>query len=242
MVHGHRDYGVGGPTKIIHSVSDMGELAVRLGSPVNYDRSGNVLYCTDFQNGLGDFHSLISGTGGDVYLYGDLSYSAGICCCLIGTSDWPYRGFLYNDFRPIALNKMGFEVALMPVVNVDYINVFLDYYVDSIAHRFGLKMDITNKKFYCITMDGAEQELDDFDWSPATVNFFHTLKIVGDLETKKLVRGFYNENEFDLSDYGAYTLGAADIQLVRSVVEVHSTPGANGKCYIDNWVVTINEP
>ena len=53
MGHGYPDYGTQGPVSTVHSIQDLGELAVRLGSIVTFDRRGNVLWLDGFDSGIG---------------------------------------------------------------------------------------------------------------------------------------------------------------------------------------------
>jgi len=39
-------------TSTFYRLDDMAELAVRLGSPVQYLRSGNIVFCTTFEDGF----------------------------------------------------------------------------------------------------------------------------------------------------------------------------------------------
>ena len=52
MAHGARDFGIYAPKETIVTIEDLGELAVRLGSPVNYDRKGDVVWVDGFEDGI----------------------------------------------------------------------------------------------------------------------------------------------------------------------------------------------
>jgi len=49
MPRGHPDYGQAGPTSLIATVPDLGELAARLGSNNTWDRRGFILWYDDFE-------------------------------------------------------------------------------------------------------------------------------------------------------------------------------------------------
>jgi len=63
MAHGTPDWGVTASKKTIYSLHDMGELAVRLGSIVSFDRRGDVIFSDSFQNGLGKVYASGVGAG-----------------------------------------------------------------------------------------------------------------------------------------------------------------------------------
>ncbi len=52
MPHGTPDWGLVGPKDTIYGLDDLGEHAVRLGSPHLWDRRGDVIWFTIFENGL----------------------------------------------------------------------------------------------------------------------------------------------------------------------------------------------
>ena len=52
MAHGIPDWGLVGPRRTTYGLDDVGEAVVRLGSPHLWDRRGDVVYLTAFDNGL----------------------------------------------------------------------------------------------------------------------------------------------------------------------------------------------
>jgi len=63
MAHGYPDYGLAAALSTLYSTVDFGELAVRLGSPVRYERLGNVAFYDDFSAGIGTWYQTT--TNGD---------------------------------------------------------------------------------------------------------------------------------------------------------------------------------
>jgi len=52
VAHGAPDWWGTEQTSTVHLVQDVGELAARLGSIVTFDRRGNVIWLTSFEDGL----------------------------------------------------------------------------------------------------------------------------------------------------------------------------------------------
>jgi len=64
-------------TSTFYRLDDMAELAVRLGSPVQYLRSGNIVFCTTFEDGFNrlSYHAPV--LGGSVSLVNSLVLTGG---------------------------------------------------------------------------------------------------------------------------------------------------------------------
>ena len=52
MTHGVQDFGASSGQNSTYGLTDLGELAVRLGSPVSFDRRGDVVMMETFEDGL----------------------------------------------------------------------------------------------------------------------------------------------------------------------------------------------
>ncbi|GAI79868.1 unnamed protein product, partial [marine sediment metagenome] len=97
MPHGTPDWGLVGPKRTTYGLDDLGEHAVRLGSPHLFDRRGDVLVATDFRDGLGEVELVNVGVGGTVGLYAGRSRSGaysvvfggdGVNACVQTASIW----------------------------------------------------------------------------------------------------------------------------------------------------------
>jgi len=53
VAHGTPDWGVTAGARTVYQMTDLGELAVRLGSIVTHDRRGDVIFLEDFEEGMG---------------------------------------------------------------------------------------------------------------------------------------------------------------------------------------------
>lgn len=66
--HGTPDWGLVGPKATTYGLDDLGEHAVRLGSPHLFDRRGDCISQTDFREGIGVWEILSPGAFGSVGL------------------------------------------------------------------------------------------------------------------------------------------------------------------------------
>ena len=68
MAHGTPDWGVTAGAVTTYQVTDLGELAVRLGSPISHDRRGDVIWWDDFECTLNKWQTVANGAGSSVAL------------------------------------------------------------------------------------------------------------------------------------------------------------------------------
>jgi len=70
----------------------------------------------------------------------------------------------------------------------------------------------------------------------------HTMKLVVDLNTDRYVRFILNETEYDLSAYSANTFANPDQPHLGVKAILYSTAGFNADCWVDDIILTQNEP
>ncbi|GAI49683.1 unnamed protein product, partial [marine sediment metagenome] len=63
MSRGQPDYGSSAVKEVAGTLADMGELAARLSSIVEYDRRGDVVYLDDFEEPVLKWSPLAAGAG-----------------------------------------------------------------------------------------------------------------------------------------------------------------------------------
>lgn len=77
---------------------------------------------------------------------------------------------------------------------------------------------------------------------PSRIDNWNTMKLVIDMDTNKYVRAMFNQTVYDVSSYSLAT-GASAIGphiLVRMIFQ--SDENAANICYLDDAIVTQNEP
>jgi len=242
MPRGHKDYGDGGQTYIIHSVTDMGELASRLGSPDVFQRSGNVVFITSFESGIDEMVQDPQGTGSAINLMGDRCYSGGLSVRLIAGSDGGRRSRLTKRFHTVETNKMGVEATFSLNDECTYFSLFVAVRDGTTKWSYGIYASIADGEFQYYDNTGNRVKMVDFDWGGDDLDHWHTFKLVFDLALCEYVRAFYNEVEYDLTGISVYQDASADDPRLDFTCWNLSEEGENGIAYVDNVIVTINEP
>jgi len=243
MPHGGPDWGTAGPLATIYTLEDMAELAVRLGSPVIFHRTGNVIFIEDFEGSLSKCRCDTS-AGGSVSISSKYSRSGGFSCKMV-------TGPVIDDYAWVqvplaypALSKMGFEVCW---------NRSDEGALREISFRFDL-YDGTLRWWPEVRWVRAtntwECRISGVGWTSLspTVNYFvdnlpfNHVKLVVDFVSKEYIKLIANDITYDLSGISIYSLGPpVPARLIPSIL-TYTRVAAEAVNYIDNIIITQNEP
>lgn len=220
----------------------MGELATRMGSISSFERRGEIVYMNDFEDstlkwvtgGMGTPRSVERSIGGAR----NSNYSVKMITGP-GVEDYVYM----LHYLPLPTNtRLGFEFSFAPSSNMDRLYADLVIFDGSkqsygefeyLGHLNDLKVQIGPDSYVTLETNINLRQYD---------RLFSTVKLVVDYKTKKYVRLFLNNKEYDLSDY--------DMVIEDSIASPHlyfsiALENLNvGSCfvYIDDVIFTQNEP
>jgi len=223
-----------------------GELATRLGCPTWFDKRGNVFFFDNFEAATLRWEALTTGTGASIALSTTRSYSGVQSVLLTAGSDSTRRATIMRHFgRPpekrLGISCMWAYESTSPQ-KLWTVMIWLQVYTTSAYYDATLYYDITDDTVKVVTDTGINTVSDTLnlyldDWA------FHNMKVVLDWETTKYVRGYLDDNEFDLSEYGLQVTALANQKpKLLALVRVLSAAGQNAPVYIDDVVLTQNEP
>ncbi len=240
MPRGQPDFGTYAPKSTIAALSDMSELAARLDSVVTHDRRGDVIHIDDFEGTEGKWESTGTGSGKAMALSADTARS-GMCSLKLTTGSsidnyMEARGY----FAYPVLGKIGFEI--------------------SYSHNGSLKQYLWTFRLY----DGTQYHDAQVRFTQATIllevndngvwrtvqtqsfmskdYLFNTLKVVIDFSTKKYVRLITNNSEYDISSYSLTPTTQGTPPHIYVVMRVTTGVAANHSAYLDDFILTQNEP
>lgn len=242
MAHGTPDWYGSGPTTTVHQVKDLGELAVRLGSPVSYDRRGNVVWAEDFADGAAAWSLDGSGTGHSEVLSAARAYSPPYSVHLTAGSDGTMQANVLRRTPVQVLGKIGLEAAWNVGAAPVYVQVQLSYYDGSYAHVFRVRWNSVDNDLEYMDQDQAWQDLDDDYHVQVESAAWNILKVVGDPSTDEYVRVLAGKDTYVLEGVPCWVPASATYPSVFSGVVVYTTAGNNGHAYVDDIILTQNEP
>lgn len=218
------------------------ELAVRLGSEKFFDRRGDVLFIDGFEEGIAKWELTGSGTGNAQVLTAERVRSGGYCVKLTGGSTLTKAAAMYTYFPYPVLSKLGFETHFAFGSVIDCLYFRIEQLTGTHIKYAYIKYDRTNEKLQYLDSAGVYQDIETSFILYEYSYLFDVLKLVIDLETYKYHRLILNEETYDLSAYSMFSEVNTARPHIRIKIDLVSRSGNNDYVYIDNIIVTQNEP
>lgn len=242
MPHGLPDWGLAGPKNTVYGLDDMAELAARLGSPVVWDRRGDVLFVTQFDEGMGAVAILTGGLGSGAQLVTGLSRAGAYAVQLTAGSNGTRSCGVGKWLSLPVSSRYGLEFSFSSWLQSEAWQAQM-VTVDGALQCSGVA------KIYCQTgrlvyLDAALAEIE-----IATIGMLsvlgrcpHVLKLVIDQTTHEYVRVILDDVTHDLTGIPLWTgplVAPADLQTFCTHIGQVAT---NAVAAMDCLVVTENEP
>jgi len=225
-----------------HKISvGIGELAARLGSPMNWDKRGQAVKIETFADGFGGALTSPSGTGALVILQPTVNQMGGYSCQLTtGTTVNKSAGVtIYSDYSPSG--RIGLEVVFSMVDQPDNITFTGTIYTGVYNYTMGARLNKTTGQLQ--VYNSADAWVNVVTYSiPAVPQVFFSVKIVLDLTTQKWVRLMAKGAEYDLSAITAKRSASAAHPFIAFSVQGKEDAAVSHTIYVDRMIITTNEP
>lgn len=238
MARGSRDFGAGAARSLTAPMLDLGELAVRLGAPISYDRLGSVIAIltgADPVNAFPEQH--IGGGRADPFF----SYSP------FGPYTWRLEAPANLDaaavqsfFPYIGDAPAGVEVVWkMPSGQLDAFELLVEVSNGTTRTNAGLRWNGTeadwqHKNSSGTFVDTPTQPNDPFQ------STWHSLKLVFDPTLQTYVRGLVDGESLELAGIDGQN-DASVRRSVRTSVRVQSSGTPNQVAEVAAVIVTVEE-
>ena len=239
--HGKSDWGLQLKTTV-YTLDELSELAVRLGSIDFFDRRGDVLFLDDFSSGLSKWYAVGSGTGNKQLVTPEIARSGGYSIKLIGGKTTPWYSFMRTCFPYPVLSRIGYELHFCYTHLFDKLIFELKQDDADYSYEGAIQFDRTNNKLQYKDLNGDYQDIVTSFRLLDRANLFHVFKLVCNPETHKYHRLILNDTTYDLSAHDLYKHGSQGQKFYEVTILLYSRDGYNDFCYIDNIIVTQNEP
>ena len=240
--HGLPDWGLTARKATVYGLDDLGEAVARLGSPVVWDRRGDVFWIETFEYGLRKADVSGSPTGYTSQLSSALAEHGPYCLVISPAADslatvavqWfhplpPYGGWGhevwwsgYDIFGEIRFNMSYFtgtmSLVARAIYNVPEENLYLlgaGEELHLIAENAGLLMDLS-----C----------------------YHVIKIVADFDTGYYKRVILDRETFECEDIELYSLVTDKKPALCHWVNIIKNAASTCELAIDTLILTQNEP
>lgn len=242
MAHGAPDFGIYAPKETIIRIEDLGELAVRLGSIVNFDRKGDVLWLDDFEDGISKWVKVLTGGRGSVVWSAVHSQNKGFSALLTtGDTDEDAVGII--RYLPVLVfSKIGFEASFTIDANIKFIDFLFYMALQDDRHYARIRHIVATNTWQYYDWEGEYQDLSPTFRLYRRDEFFHTVKFVFDLTTQYYSHCKVDDTIFDLSSYKYRRTGGNGSFACSFYIKITNNAAVEATSYVDNAIVTQNEP
>jgi len=220
------------PVGVVHTSTDVAELAARQGSPVTFDRLGNIFWYEDFEATISSW-ALSDLTQSNEYArHGGLSakLSSDFISLAITEQPYPVLGKLGVEFSFLFESADGWELNWGP-------------FLYSVGYGCGGEIVIsgTNNLLQIYNYaDGVYSNIDQLNLAPG---IFHTIKVVADYETHIWERLLLDSKVYDISKYQlSYIVWAGVTPVFDLLFFLWSTDWLMHDLWFDDVILTYNEP
>jgi hypothetical protein len=244
------------PIGPIYTTTDVGELAVRLGSPVSFDRRGNVFWYDDFENGLTNKWRPTP-IPGLVSLSTEYCYHGSKSCKLI-TNNWVgSSSYVLVYLAYPSITKLGFSLAFSLPRNSTYAPDGVDCKVEFLVRVYSGSNEETYKIRYSNDTGNLEYYSEAGAYMPFEYNvplqgidyitgngipIFHVAKVVIDSQNSKYTRFIIDGLEYNLSSYAPLIVPDTTPPLLSFTYYLTTASAAVARSHIDSFIATQNEP
>ena len=246
--HGTPDWAPTAPVATIYTVQDLGELAARLGSIDTFERGGNVIWYDDFENGLNKWLTYAYGGGAVAALTTLRSHTGCFSVRLVAGSDGLQYAGLRWDGAFTRLSRLGYEIcwsgADTDVAGFMTEKLSFTFSINdgTYAHVAEIAYDVKNGLWKYVDENGVGQIFLSDYWHVALTHLFNFFKLVIDPINSKYVRVLINDKEYDLSEHALYRYLDPTCPSIILTFHIDSQAGKMAECFVDNVILTQNEP
>jgi len=236
------DFGISDTFQTKGIISDLGELASRLGAPNVFDRSGSVIWFEQFQYGLNSWLSVRTGAGiTPAYVAYPYLYKPGavkLACDNSGAGTSQIQIILPIPYE----SGMGIEFAYHPVWPVTELEFYGELYTGTNRYVFDVQFKLSIGEINVYTTGPVYQNIYTDALTYHLPSVYNITKVVLDLENKCYSRVMFNK--YDISAKGIPLVTNASVTRPRLtlLMRLENTALQAEACYIDNVIFTLDEP
>lgn len=242
MVHGAPDNYDVEPKITTYKLTDMAELAERLGHIQSIDRLGEVFFIETFCDGLCHWNTAKAGTGTLIQISGKWSASGGFSLYFHIPLDAAAYGKIYRALPFPVSSKIGVEFCATSSTNLTIFIGYLTFYTSTLKISYGMKFDVPGGKVYYLCPYGTWVQIASGIYISYADHIFHRGKMVIDLPNLEYERYKTASGTINMAGLKPYIV--ADVTKSHLYGEFYLGGSASGELdiYLDSIIITQNEP
>jgi len=228
----------------VHTLTDVGENAVRLGSIVTFDRRGNVLWLDDFEDC--NIDKWVTGAGSESEITPEAARSGSFSAKLTAPASEAGRGYIEKFFPQPRYSKIGFEISFTLTEDVRFFYMQIFWWTGTQAYEAEARYFVDTEELYIRKEDHPVTDVAQWVLIAENLNLrlyrnpFHTMKLVMDPVTIKYERLILSNMEYDISNY------QVPVEIEDGYPELNFQTGiqtvVGTSIYLDDAIMTQNEP
>ena len=242
MVHGLPDWGLRGPKSTTYGLDDLGEAVARLGSPVVWDRRGDVVAIESFEGSGGSYDTHAWGVGAAVHRTCAGAHTGAYGYALTAGSNGLCAASVFILSPALVLGPCGLEIWFGLNPNTEYIAIDFVYYTGTEVIDALLRY---SHALSTVSVYAEGPVWHEFAAGITLPNWGvpkHVIKLVANFDTRRYVRAIVNEVTYDLHTIPMYVAGdPTDSQVIGNVIH-GAVPLTNPEIIVDDLILTQNEP
>jgi hypothetical protein len=243
--HGGRDYPdyIQGATPHENPIEiTLAELAIRLGFPHVFERTGNVLFYETFEYGISDWFPLGSAVENYPVLASHGLLSSPYSCKLqIAVGGAAYSQIAKTVAYPY-LTSYGLELAFRPLDEFGYLQFGWQIYTGTHCYAVWCRYYDTDHYWYIYDENGIFQQIALYPMGTADISVWHPVKVVVDVDNLRYARFSFDANDLGLTGYPINVTASAVTPRLEIGISLGQVGAELSSAYVDNVILTINEP
>ena len=232
------------PINAYGSVLEIGldELACRNKGQSYRDRRGEIIWWDDFENTPQKWAYQETGVGAVVGHNTDYAHLGGQCMKILTSGTNLQYSAISGYFTPPPLTRIGAEFYLyFDDPELDFLLV-LDGWDGSNYYNSTLRFEAADLDLSYKNQGGTYTDLDtDVNLYTNVMEWIY-FKLVIDWKEKKYIRCIVGDTEYDLTGFNIRSTASANKPLLNVTLQVSTTDNAAHSMYIDDFILTQNEP
>lgn len=224
------------------SLQDLGELAARLGSPVFFDRRGELVYVEDFAYGLGGWITATSGDGASVSLDGAKPYRHPYQAKLVAGTTLSKSATLGRTIGGWVTGRVGIEWIIAIEENAAYSHYLLNVFNGTTLSQTRLQYTDSTKTWSMRNAAGAYTAVLVSSIGVTGSCMYIPVKFVFDLDTGYYCRLMVGSNIVNLDTLAFQQSDDTDVAMLEIAVYLYGTGVVAPILRLAQLLITANEP
>ncbi|MBA7659009.1 hypothetical protein ES703_66972 [subsurface metagenome] len=201
-----------------------------------------MVFATTFAEGLGDVEGYLGGLGDAVVLHTRYARMGAYCVKLTAASEGGGTATLGTYLPFPVFSRLGLEITFGCWTTTDYIELHAALR-EAATHWYPtLRWDPNAGTILVQTGALAWHTVTATQGAFVTPNCCNTVKLVFDIAIGEYVRVIANDQPYSVVGVPIYSVAVGGVPIFFTTVAHQGDAGQSPDAYIDNWIVTQNEP